>query len=331
MKSHAVTMPPISIFMTNVLVAIITTTLLLGVNSLDNSFTVEHQGEFISPSDILARMQLNMPVLAIALTAFILMINSSLITRISSSDMIYGVRSLTASPLQVVVVGSLLTPTNSLYISLISLLVTASIYYSCKDIGLGNRSKQMLHSGIFTGCVIALYPASIVLAVIIPLIILLLRRTGREEIIITFAIIFPLFTYLYSYWLMGYPFTAPLVELYNENLRLFTNGVIEVDINTVRYLIPIILALVLIPIGTLSLTNSKYHRSIQSILLLMLLLIITSATVVVIGGEVIPFVAISATAISLLTNRALVEVNRGLSSVIYFVIITMFILTRVLF
>ncbi len=328
MRSHAVTMPPISIFITNLLlIALTASKLIAGIDSSAEALIVEHQGEFPSMSDIFSALQISLPKLSLALTAILLMISSSVISRLSTNNMLYGIRSLTASPLQMIVVCSLLTPTNSLYISLISLLATLAIYYSYKNVGMNQRIKEMLYSGLITGSIILLAPFSMVVIAII----VLLRRTRREELIAILAIPFSLFIYLYYHWFIGYEFIPPLIELYNENVELFINGFQAPEIKSILHLVPVAAIALLLPVGSLSLTTSKYHRDSQSRLILMLIFILISVVLIIIGGELLTTIAICSAAISLLANRGLVEMRRGLSSVIYSVVLIVFIASQIFF
>ncbi len=332
MRIQVTTLPPISIFFTNIsLIAVIYLSLFLRLDGVAEPYLLGGDGGFVTPYTILMWLQRTVPHLSIVVSGILLLINSSVISRLSTRSMLYGVRSLTASPLIIIALGSVMTPENSLVVSLMSLMVSTSIYLSFDKIGIGNRSHGIFYGGLLSGLVLLIYPASAPMLLLVPFIIFLLRRTGREEIVMLFGLLFPSFVYLYSYWLCGYDLFAPLRQIYGECVELYSAGFRGVSSGELIFLSPTLLLLLTAVFALPTFASTSYQRYTQSKLKLMSLFVVAALLLLFIGCDVAQTVAISATAIALLANRTLVVLSNGLSALLYGLTLILFIISQLLF
>lgn len=324
--------PPISIFFTNIaLIAVVIIKLLISSGDSAESIVGEYSGDFITVANLIYSFQSNYTGLSITLTAIVLLITSSLISRISTRNMLYGVRSLTASPISVVAIASLLTPSNSLYISLIALCTSYSIHLNFTKIAISTNFRNILYGGIFTALVVVLYPPITPIIVIMPFTIALLRRTFREEIVAIIAILFTLFTYIYIYWLCGYDITTPLVEIYNNSLEIYSSGFKMISNSELIHYIPIAIIFTLSIFALPSLNDFKYQVETQSRMIFITIMGFASIALIMCGGNFAPLMAVAVIAISILSNRLLVSANGAISLIIYTLLLLVSVITQLFF
>lgn len=108
-----------------------------------------------------------------------------------------------------------LLPCESMFNSLLVVFFTAkSLGRLLGCFGLNMRPSRLFASMFFLGVLPLLDSSLVVVAVVLPLLVILMRRTLRETVIVVFGVLTPLFTYCYVVWCLGGDFLDAAYHLF---------------------------------------------------------------------------------------------------------------------
>lgn len=156
---------------------------------------------------------------ASALALFPLLIYAGLrLARSTVRVSIYSASSLGVVALGAVVMFGSIVSTNYLYLAIVALLISELLGRLLYCFGANVRVGYLFTAMLALGAMPLVDNALIPLALVLPVIVMLLRGTLREMIIILFGLAAPTLLYCYIVWLMGGEFDAAFWGIWNTTL-----------------------------------------------------------------------------------------------------------------
>ena len=161
----------------------------------------------------LTRFQAAYPVWARLAAGFMILFTGMCTGRIAIRYNLYGVSTCLPIPLYAVVACGIFSGGNYLTAFAASMLLALAAKNYCRSYCNGYGFDAIFRASLYLGLLPLVYAPATPLVLILPLAILLFKRTFREAVVAAAGLILPLLTACYVSWSMGDEFTAPVMTL----------------------------------------------------------------------------------------------------------------------
>ncbi|WP_279004096.1 hypothetical protein [Alistipes finegoldii] len=161
----------------------------------------------------LARFQAAYPVWARLAAGFMILFTGMCTGRIAIRYNLYGVSTCLPIPLYAVVACGIVSGGNYLTAFAASMLLALAAKNYCRSYCNGYGFDAIFRASLYLGLLPLVYAPATPLVLILPLAILLFRRTFREVVVAAAGLILPVLTASYVSWGAGDEFTAPVMTL----------------------------------------------------------------------------------------------------------------------
>ena len=161
----------------------------------------------------LARFQAAYPVWSKFAAGFMLLFAGMCTGRISIRYNLYTVGTCLPIPLYAIVACGIATGGNYLAGFAASMLLALATKNYCRAFCNGYGFDAIFRASLYLGLMPLIYAPALPLLLLLPLAVLLFRRTFREVVVATAGLLLPIFTACYVSWGSGAEFTAPLVTV----------------------------------------------------------------------------------------------------------------------
>ena len=161
----------------------------------------------------LTRFQAAYPVWARLAAGFMILFTGMCTGRIAIRYNLYGVSTCLPIPLYAVVACGIFSGGNYLTAFAASMLLALAAKNYCRSYCNGYGFDAIFRASLYLGLLPLVYAPATPLVLILPLAILLFKRTFREAVVAAAGLILPLLTACYVSWGMGDEFTAPVMTL----------------------------------------------------------------------------------------------------------------------
>ena len=161
----------------------------------------------------LARFQAAYPVWARLAAGFMILFTGMCTGRIAIRYNLYGVSTCLPIPLYAVVACGIVSGGNYLTAFAASTLLALAAKNYCRSYCNGYGFDAIFRASLYLGLLPLVYAPATPLVLILPLAILLFRRTFREVVVAAAGLILPVLTACYVSWGAGEEFTAPVTAL----------------------------------------------------------------------------------------------------------------------
>ena len=161
----------------------------------------------------LTRFQAAYPVWARLAAGFMILFTGMCTGRIAIRYNLYGVSTCLPIPLYAVVACGIFSGGNYLTAFAASMLLALAAKNYCRSYCNGYGFDAIFRASLYLGLLPLVYAPATPLVLILPLAILLFKRTFREAVVAAAGLILPLLTACYVSWGSGAEFTAPLVTV----------------------------------------------------------------------------------------------------------------------
>lgn len=211
-----------------------------------------------APNELIARFQQLHPGWARAIACSLILFTGMCIGRMTLRHNLYKVGTCLAIPLYAVIACGTALDGNYLQTFAASALMALSTKNFARSFCNGYGFDRIFRASLYLGLLLLTAPAALPLVLLLPLALLLFRRTVREAVVALFGLLLPLLVYAYIDWGLGGTFTAPLLRF----LSAFLSG--ELFGMPVRMPMPMLIAsgsLVLLTILTLTLFFSDLYAT----------------------------------------------------------------------
>lgn len=161
----------------------------------------------------LARFQAAYPVWSKFAAGFMLLFTGMCAGRITIRYNLYTVGTCLPIPLYAIVACGIATGGNYLAGFAASMLLALATKNYCRAFCNGYGFDAIFRASLYLGLMPLIYAPALPLLLLLPLAVLLFRRTLREVAVATAGLLLPVFTACYVSWGTGAEFTAPLIKL----------------------------------------------------------------------------------------------------------------------
>ena len=161
----------------------------------------------------LARFQAAYPVWSKFAAGFMLLFTGMCAGRITIRYNLYTVGTCLPIPLYAIVACGIATGGNYLAGFAASMLLALATKNYCRAFCNGYGFDAIFRASLYLGLMPLIYAPALPLLLLLPLAVLLFRRTFREVVVATAGLLLPIFTACYVSWGSGAEFTAPLVTV----------------------------------------------------------------------------------------------------------------------
>lgn len=161
----------------------------------------------------LTRFQAAYPVWARLAAGFMILFTGMCTGRIAIRYNLYGVSTCLPIPLYAVVACGIVSGGNYLTAFAASMLLALTAKNYCRSYCNGYGFDAIFRASLYLGLLPLVYAPATPLVLILPLAILLFRRTFREVVVAAAGLILPVLTACYVSWGAGEEFTAPVTAL----------------------------------------------------------------------------------------------------------------------
>ena len=161
----------------------------------------------------LTRFQAAYPVWARLAAGFMILFTGMCTGRIAIRYNLYGVSTCLPIPLYAVVACGIFSGGNYLTAFAASMLLALAAKNYCRSYCNGYGFDAIFRASLYLGLLPLVYAPATPPVLILPLAILLFKRTFREAVVAAAGLILPLLTACYVSWGMGDEFTAPVMTL----------------------------------------------------------------------------------------------------------------------
>ena len=161
----------------------------------------------------LTRFQAAYPVWARLAAGFMILFTGMCTGRIAIRYNLYGVSTCLPIPLYAVVACGIFSGGNYLTAFAASMLLALAAKNYCRSYCNGYGFDAIFRASLYLGLLPLVYAPATPLVLILPLAILLFKRTFREAVVAAAGLILPPLTACYVSWGMGDEFTAPVMTL----------------------------------------------------------------------------------------------------------------------
>lgn len=165
------------------------------------------------PATLLDLFQTAHPALTRWIGALLILLGGLTATRLTLRMNLYAVSTCLTLPLYGIGIAAAgLRGTWLTDLTACTLLVFALRNY-CRSFGNGYRFDALFRASLYLGTLLLLHAALLPLLLLLPLAVLIFRRTLREVVVACAGLLLPAATLCYVNWGCGGSFTAPLLEL----------------------------------------------------------------------------------------------------------------------
>lgn len=176
---------------------------------------------------LLARFQDAYPVGARFAAGFMLLFTGMCAGRLTARYNLYTVGTCLPIPLYAIAACGIFIGRDYLAGFAASMLLVLATKNYCRSFCNGYGFDAIFRASLYLGLLPLVYAPALPLLLVLPLAVLLFRRTLREAVVAVAGLLLPALTACYVYWGIGEDFTAPLTALYETTiagapLRLFT-------------------------------------------------------------------------------------------------------------
>lgn len=161
----------------------------------------------------LARFQAAYPVWARLAAGFMILFTGMCTGRIAIRYNLYGVSTCLPIPLYAIIACGIFSGGNYLTAFAASMLLALATKNYCRSYCNGYGFDAIFRASLYLGLLPLVYAPATPLVLILPLAILLFRRTFREAVVAVAGLILPILTACYVSWGAGGEFTAPVMTL----------------------------------------------------------------------------------------------------------------------
>lgn len=189
--------------------------------------------QFPLPGELLLQFQVGFPLLA-RIAAGIMIVWAGLTTgRLTVRYGFYAVSNCLAIPLYGIIACAIPVDGNYLATCTASLLLSFVVNHFFRACRNGYSFDPVFRASFYLSILIFVYPPALPLVLMMPLAVLVFRRTLRETAVATIGILLPVFTICYVGWGAGYDFDAPLLNIWSafiankSLLQLFTTSTLQ--------------------------------------------------------------------------------------------------------
>ena len=161
----------------------------------------------------LARFQAAYPVWSKFAAGFMLLFTGMCAGRITIRYNLYTVGTCLPIPLYAIVACGIATGGNYLAGFAASMLLALATKNYCRAFCNGYGFDAIFRASLYLGLMPLVYAPGLPMLLLLPLAVLLFRRTLREVAVATAGLLLPVFTACYVSWGMGDEFTAPVMTL----------------------------------------------------------------------------------------------------------------------
>lgn len=161
----------------------------------------------------LARFQAAYPVWSKFAAGFMLLFAGMCTGRITIRYNLYTVGTCLPIPLYAIVACGIATGGNYLAGFAASMLLALATKNYCRAFCNGYGFDAIFRASLYLGLMPLVYAPGLPMLLLLPLAVLLFRRTLREVAVATAGLLLPVFTACYVSWGTGAEFTAPLIKL----------------------------------------------------------------------------------------------------------------------
>lgn len=275
--------------------------------------------------EFLRHLQQAWPKTAWVISFALLSASGIALSKVGTNYQLYPGISLTVMPLYIILACGVFIPSDLLLGCWGSLLLVRAIRNFCSSYRNGYAFTQVFRASLYLGMLPLFLPASTLLVLLLPIGIILFKRTLREVVVAIVGLLLPVGFNCYISWVCGYSFWDPFLKLYKA---LFETGHLNLfDGASIPYLVfvPVIMALTLwaafIFLGDRYSTGSK-ARAILSFTIWALLLSIGS--IMMPGATSHLFVVVAAPA-ALLIPYLFANLGDRLSNYLYLALVVLFV------
>lgn len=175
----------------------------------------------------LALFQAAYPVWSLLAAGFMLLFTGMCTGRIAVRYNLYTVGTCLPIPLYAIIACGILAGSSYLAGTAASMLLALATKNYCRAFCNGYGFDAIFRASVYLGLLPLVYAPALPLLLLLPLAVLLFRRTLREVVVAVAGLLLPILTACYISWGMGDQFTAPLFALgetviAGQPLRLFT-------------------------------------------------------------------------------------------------------------
>lgn len=209
MKFDIARQPLIPTFMT--LFALAVAAMCAGIPVSDTSGAVRDALPLLGGQ--LARFQAAYPVWSKFAAGFMLLFTGMCAGRITIRYNLYTVGTCLPIPLYAIVACGIATGGNYLAGFAASMLLALATKNYCRAFCNGYGFDAIFRASLYLGLMPLVYAPGLPMLLLLPLAVLLFRRTLREVAVATAGLLLPVFTACYVSWGTGAEFTAPLIKL----------------------------------------------------------------------------------------------------------------------
>lgn len=161
----------------------------------------------------LVRFQAAYPTWARLAAGFMILFSGMCTGRIAIRYNLYGVSTCLPIPLYAVIACGIFSGGNYLTAFAASMLLALATKNYCRSYCNGYGFDAIFRASLYLGLLPLVYAPATPLALILPLAILLFRRTFREVVVAVAGLILPILAACYVSWGAGEEFTAPVATL----------------------------------------------------------------------------------------------------------------------
>lgn len=164
------------------------------------------------PGELLSRFQTAYPGWARFLAGFLLLFGGMCTGRMTVRYNLYAVSSCLAIPLYAVAAAGLATGGEYLAAFAVAALLALAVKNFGRAFCNGYGFDPLFRGSFYLGSLLLLYPPALPLALLLPLAIMLFRRTLRETVVALFGFLLPFLFFAYVDWGAGGRFWAAFVQ-----------------------------------------------------------------------------------------------------------------------
>lgn len=161
----------------------------------------------------LARFQAAYPIWSLSVAGFMLLFTGMCTGRIAVRYNLYTVGTCLPIPLYAILACGILASGNYLAGTAASMLLALATKNYCRAFCNGYGFDAIFRASLYLGLLPLVYSPALPLLLLLPLAVLLFRRTLREVVVAAAGLLLPILTTCYIGWGMGNEFTAPLLDL----------------------------------------------------------------------------------------------------------------------
>lgn len=314
-----------------VLVTSIAVLLLSGLKSMVGPAAEASQLSGSPLADLIGGMFRN-DILRHTVVTVILAVNALMLTRIMVIYKANFGRSFLCAAMYLIAAVGIVSPYDSITGPLAAMLLVVSSDRAVSAFRRNYRFEAVFKSAFALGLIPLLYPAAIVLWLIIPVILALYQRTIREIVTAVTGLLLPLLLCSTAWWIAGYPwghlagcFLAGLTSANGESLAVFAENNLFKLLLAALYLLLAVVSIVLLLIN-----YNKYPNRVRKVYIhLSALLLCCIPMYFIPSGDLTASICLTAVPLSVIGTHFFIKMNRWLGLGIYIVLLAVLVAANI--